>query len=66
MFLMQNSESLNEIPDDMKKDFLDMDEKSKEKLQKLKLMITNTFPVSIFRYSWLATVNHFMPEAVII
>lgn len=51
MFLMPNSESLNNIPDDMKKDFLDMDEKSKEKLQKLKLMITNTFPVSIFRYS---------------
>ena len=28
MFLMRNSDSLNQIPDDMKNDFLDMGEKN--------------------------------------
>lgn len=49
MFLMRNSDSLNQIPDDMKNDFLDMGEKNIEKLKKLKMMISNTFPVSIFK-----------------
>ena len=56
---MRNSDSLNQIPDDMKNDFLDMGEKNIEKLKKLKMMISNTFPVSIFKNNWLVVLNPF-------
>ena len=56
---MRNSDSLNQIPDDMKNDFLDMGEKNIEKLKKLKMMISNTFPVSIFKSNWLVVLNPF-------
>ena len=50
LFLVRNLENKEQIPDELKPDFLSEESFLQEKLQTLKKIVSSTFPVRIFSF----------------